>query len=109
MLTSGFELVSVSSLGFGFLLLPLYLFEEYSNRKTLKRETPVPVCSQKLSPVNIWMGDHLDKVSCAVLLGKSGWCSGHQSHLPSLLQYCMWIEVDLNLISPVSSLLKIDS
>ena len=32
------------------------------------------------------MGDHLDKIPCAVLLGKSGWHSGHQSRLPLLLQ-----------------------
>ena len=45
-----------------------------------KGKTPVPVCSPKLSPVgrvDIWMGDHLDKIACAVLLGKSGWRSGH--------------------------------
>ena len=45
------------------------------------------------------------KIPCAVLLGKSGWRSGHQSRLPPLLQCCMWIEfsVDLNLTSRVSS------
>ena len=32
------------------------------------------------------MGDHLDKIPFAVLLGRSGWHSGHQSHLPPLLQ-----------------------
>ena len=55
--------------------------------------------------VDIWMGDHLDKISRAVLLGKSGCRSGHQSRLPPLLQCCMWIEfsVDLNLTSTVSS------
>ena len=57
-----------------------------------QRETPVPVCSPKLDGVDIWMGDHLDKILCAVLLGKSGWRSGHQSRLPPLLQCCMWIE-----------------
>ena len=35
-------------------------------------------------------GDHLDKIPRAVLLGKSGWRSGHQSRLPPLLQCCMW-------------------
>ena len=33
----------------------------------------------------IWMGDHLDRIPCAVLLGKLGWCK-HQSRLPLLLQ-----------------------
>ena len=42
--------------------------------------------------VDIWMGDHLDKIPCAVLLVKSSWRSGHQSRLPPLLQCCMWIE-----------------
>ena len=42
--------------------------------------------------VDIWMGDHLDKIPCAVLIGKSGWRRGHQSRLPPLLQCCMWIE-----------------
>ena len=28
------------------------------------------------------MGDHLDKIPRAVLLGKSGWRSGHKSRLP---------------------------
>ena len=32
------------------------------------------------------MGDHLDRIPCAVLHGKSGWHSGHQSRLPPLLQ-----------------------
>ena len=32
------------------------------------------------------MGDHLDKIPCAVLYGKPGWRSGHQSRLPPLLQ-----------------------
>ena len=31
------------------------------------------------------MGNHLDKTPRAVLLGKSGWRSGHQSRLPPLL------------------------
>ena len=41
-----------------------------------------------LDGANIWMDDHLDKIPSAVLLGKSGWRSGHQSCLPLLLQ--MW-------------------
>ena len=45
-----------------------------------------------LDGVDIWMGDHLDKIPCAVLIGKSGWRSGHQSRLPPLIQCCMWIE-----------------
>ena len=51
------------------------------------------------------MGDHLDKIPCAVLLGKSGWRSEHQSRLPPLLQmlYVDWVSVDLNLTSRVSS------
>ena len=40
---------------------------------------------------DIWIGDHLDKIPCAVLLGKSGWRSGHQSRLPPLLQCCMCV------------------
>ena len=55
-----------------------------------KGKTPVPVCSPKLSPVE--RGWYLGKILCAVLLGKSGWRSGHQSRLPPLLQCCMWIE-----------------
>ena len=39
-----------------------------------------------LDGVDIWMGDHLDKIPCAVLLGKSGWRSRHQSRLSPLLQ-----------------------
>ena len=39
----------------------------------------------KTPGVDIWMGDHLDKIPGAVLLGKSGWRSGHQSRLPPLL------------------------
>ena len=39
-----------------------------------------------LDRVVIWMGDHLDKIPCVVLLGKSGWCSKHQPRLPPLLQ-----------------------
>ena len=42
-----------------------------------------------------WTGDQLDKIPCAVLLGKSGWRSGHQSRFPPLLQCCMWIEFQL--------------
>ena len=61
-----------------------------------KGKTPVPICSPKLSALfdgaDFWMGDHLDKIPCAELLGKSGWHSGHQSRLPPLLQCCMWIE-----------------
>ena len=59
----------------------------------------------------------VDKLPCAVLLGGSGWHSGHQSCLPPLLQCCLWIEFQS--ISTwlwgffpgtrVSSLLKIDS
>ena len=57
-----------------------------------------------LDRVVIWVGDHLDKISCAVLLGKSGWCK-HQSWLPPLLQmlYVDWVSVDLNLTSRVFS------
>ena len=55
-----------------------------------KGKTLVPVCSPKLiSPldgVDIWMGDHLDRTPCVVLLGKSGWHSGLQSRLPPLLE-----------------------
>jgi len=32
------------------------------------------------------MGDQLDKIPCAVLLGKSGGRTGYQSRLPPLLQ-----------------------
>ena len=32
------------------------------------------------------MSDHLDRIPCAILLGKSGWRSEHQSRLPPLLQ-----------------------
>ena len=51
------------------------------------------------------MGDHLDIIPCAVLLGKSGWSSGLQSRLPPLLQmlYVDWVSVDLNLTSRVFS------
>ena len=51
------------------------------------------------------MGHHLDKIPCAVLLGKSGWRSVHKSRLPPLLQmlYVDWVSVDLNLTSRVSS------
>ena len=39
-----------------------------------KGKTPVPVCSPKLlDGVDIWLGDRLDGIPCAVLLGKSGW------------------------------------
>ena len=70
-----------------------------------------------LDGVDIWMGDHLDKMPCAVLLGKSGWRSGHQSRLPPLQQCWLWIEFQsistwlrgFSLGTPVSSLLKIDS
>ena len=76
---------------------------------TTKGKTHVPVCSPKLSPVGrdwyIWMGDQLDKIPCAVLLGKSGWRNGHQSRLLLLLQmlYVDWVSVNLNLTSRVSS------
>ena len=51
------------------------------------------------------MGDHLDIIPCAVLLGMSGWRSGHHSRLPPLLQvlYVDWVSVHLNLTSRVSS------
>ena len=39
-----------------------------------------------LDGVDIWMGDHLDRTPCVVLLGKSGWHSGLQSRLPPLLE-----------------------
>ena len=39
-----------------------------------------------LDGVDIWMGDHLDKIPCAVLVGKSGWRSGRQLRFPLLLQ-----------------------
>ena len=54
-----------------------------------QREKPVsrPFTEVKtLDRVDIWMGDHLDKIPCSVLLGKSGWRSGHQSRLPPLQQ-----------------------
>ena len=38
------------------------------------------------------MGDYLDRMLCDVLLGTSGWRSGHQSRLPPQLQCCMWNE-----------------
>ena len=43
-----------------------------------KGKTLVPVYSAKLSPldgVDMWMGDHLDRIPCAVLIGKSSWRS----------------------------------
>ena len=42
------------------------------------------------------------KIPCAVLLGKSGWHSGHQSRLPTML-YVDRVSVDLNLTSRVFS------
>ena len=67
--------------------------------------------------ISVWMSDHLDKIPCAVLLGKSGWRSGHQWRLLPLLQCCMWIEFQsistwlrgFSRGTPVSSLIKIDS
>ena len=75
-----------------------------------QRETPVPVCSPKLSPVR--RGWYLDgwpsrwNALCWLLLGKSGWRSGHQSRLPPILLqmlYVDWVSVDLNLTSRVFS------
>ena len=73
-----------------------------------KGKTPVLVCSPKLAlldGVDIWMGDHLDEIPSAVLLGKWGWCSGHQLCCPPLLQmlYVDWVSVILNLTARVSS------
>ena len=49
-----------------------------------------------LDGADIWMGDHLDKIPCAVLLAKTGWRSGHQSRLPlDLLQCIICIEFQL--------------
>ena len=58
-------------------------------------------------------------ISRVVLLGESGWCSGHQPCFLSLVQmlYVGWISVDLNLTSirefsagtSVSFLIKTDS
>ena len=51
------------------------------------------------------MGQHLDKIPCAVLLEKASWRSKHKSRLPPLLQmlYVDWVSADLNLTSRVFS------
>ena len=56
-----------------------YFLCSFGLRAITKGKTLVPVCSPKLSPldgVDIWMGDHLSRIPCTVLLGKSGWRSG---------------------------------
>ena len=50
------------------------------------RLSPKGNTGSRLFPFDIWMDDHLDKIPCAVLHGKSDWRSGHQSRLPPLLQ-----------------------
>ena len=60
-----------------------YVMPITKNHVTELDNPPVMQC---LDGVDIWMGDHLDRIPCAVLRGKSGWRSGHQSRLPPLLQ-----------------------
>ena len=110
----------VEVINFALLMFPLVHPQKWPEIKKLgstygmygyhQRETPVPVCSPKLSPVgpdgvDICMGDHLDRIPCVVPHGKSGWRSGHQSRLPPLLRmlYVDWVSVDLNLTSRVFS------
>ena len=59
----------------------------------------------RLHGVDIWMDDHLDKIPCALLLGKSGWRSEHQPRLPAPLQilYVDWVSVDLKMTLRVFS------
>ena len=67
---------------------------EYLRDRTLVRLSPkgkhrfpsVHRSKALLDGVDIWMGEHVDKTPCAVLYGKPGWRSGHQSRLPPLLQ-----------------------
>ena len=62
------------------------------HQKGKHRFPSVHLSSALLDGVDIWMGDHLDKIPCAVLYGKPGWRSGHQSRLPPLLQKILYVD-----------------
>lgn len=75
-----------------------------------------PLSQAPLDRVDKWMGDHLEKKSCAELHGESGWLRGHQSpSSPLQSMHVGWASWDLNLISGfypgiwVSSRIQVDS